>query len=390
MKKFTIVNKGNRTAEILFYGNIYFYGKNSSENLSTKLRELDNENDNIIIRMNSGGGDVIEASAIYSTIKSLKAHVTIIVEGIAASAASFILLAANKVQISKAGRIMIHKFSGGAYGNSVALRELADMMESWEKDWIEIYAAKMGLTIEAVTSEYFQPNKDSWISPADAVKLKLADERVDGVVKQTPKDIENFSPSNAQAYYQNQILNHNTKSMNKEQLAAIGLAENATEAEINARLKVLADNEAASKEVAAKEAKEKTDKEAAAIENSKNPEFAAMAAKVERLDNEEREKMIQAAIDSKKIVATAKAEWENVGKTLGNEQLKKMLDNLSGAALPTNVIDQQSPKVDGDYKTFEELMNEGTNVAEQFQAKHPEKFNALWKAHYGSDYTESK
>lgn len=372
---YKIINKGNKQTEVLLYGGISYWGKNSAENLSNKLRELDAENDIVTIRINSPGGDVMEAGAIYSTIKSMKAKTIAIIDGIAASAASFILLAFDEVQISRAGRIMLHKFSGGAYGNSVVLRQVADTMDAWEKDWVAIYAEKMGLTVEATTSEYFQPGKDTWISPADAVKLKLADKVIDGIVKDAPETLENLSPELIAASYQNQLLNQNTLSMKKEHLALIGLSENATDAEITAKL-----TELAAKGTVA----------SVAATTAPDAEKEALKAKLDGIEKADRDKMIQSAIDSKKIKAESKAQWESIGTSMGNETLKKMLDDLSPAKLPTDVIQTQSPEIkgEGEYKTFEDLLKAGDAVAEKFKAEHPDKFNALWKAHYGSDYSE--
>lgn len=373
---YKIINKGNKQTEILLYGGISYWGKNSAENLSNKLRELDAQNDIVTIRINSPGGDVMEAGAIYSTIKSMKAKTIAIIDGIAASAASFILLAFDEVQISRAGRIMLHKFSGGAYGNSIVMRQVADTMDAWEKDWVAIYAEKMGMTVEATTSEYFQPGKDTWISPADAVKLKLADKVIDGIVKEAPETLENLSAEVIAATYQNQLTNQNSYSMKKEHLILLGLNDNATEAEITAAITELKSNATKAVVVAS-----------SAAPDAEKEELKTKLANIEKSD---RSKMIQAAIDSKKIVADAKADFEAIGEKMGNDHLKNMLDKLTPASLPTDLINKQSPDANkAEYKTLTDLYKAGEAALAKYKAENPTEFNALWKAEYGTDYTES-
>lgn len=385
MNKFEIINKGGKVAEILFYGYINYWGKNSSNNLSVQLRDLDKENDKIIIRMNSGGGSVVEAAAIYNTIKSLKAETEIIIEGIAASAASFILLAADKVQMGKASRIMIHKFSGGAFGNADDLRETAQMMDEWENDWVDIYAERMGLDVEEVKSTYFKRGTDTWIGAKKAKELNLIHEVIDGVVKEAPKNISKLSPENAEASYQSKILNTNSINMNKEQLAAIGLPENATQAQIDARLKELAATEKAAKEKAEKEAAKPS-----ASTNNEDPEKEALQAKVDKMEKDGRDKMLQDAVDQGKIVAANKGHYEEVGAKMGNEHLANILNGLTPAAKPNNLINPQNRKEsEASYESMEDLYKAGDEEVEKLKNENPELFASLWQKYYGEPYTES-
>lgn len=376
---FDIVNKGAKTVEILFYGYIEYWGQNSSKNLSVKLRDLDKENDHIIIRMNSGGGSVVEAVAIYETIKSVKAQVTIIIEGIAASAASFLLLAANRVEMGQASRIMIHKFSGGAWGNSDDLRDRANEMDDWETDWVKIYAKKMGLSAKAVKEKYFQRGKDTWIGAEEAIKLNLVDAVVDGLVEHDLNDIETTSIENVQRMYQNAITNQNSNSniiMNEEQLKLIGLPANATEEQITARLNELKAAETAKPPVA-------TD------EPTPDPKVAELQARIDKMENAEVEKVINKAIDDKKIVAGDKPKWEAIAKNMDLETLKSTLENIPAASLPNDVIDPKNPNAPkADYKDYADLMSKGNEVVEKYKNENPEAFNELWKAEYGVDYTE--
>lgn len=249
MKKsyYTISNKTD-SAEIRIYGYIHRYAsEGNSRRLSTVLREMAEKHQKITIRVNSGGGDVAEAVAIYNIIESTDAHVTIIVEGIAASAMSFICMAADRVIMGKATRLMLHKISGGAWGSAKTMRDRADMMDKWEEDLYSLYADKTGMSEEEIKAKFFQEGKDVWISAKDALKYGLADEIATGTVKKAPsKKIDNID--DLYNHYQTQIDNYykpTNKTMNKEHLAMIGLPENATEAEIKAKLTELNNRAAA-------------------------------------------------------------------------------------------------------------------------------------------------
>lgn len=384
MHKFEIVNKGNKVAEILFYGYISSWGDNSSKSLSTRLRNLDKEYDKVIIKMNSGGGSVLEASAIYSALQSIEAEVQIDIEGIAASAASFILLAADKVRISKAGRIMLHKFSGSAWGNSDDLRDTADMMDKWEDDWIEIYAEKMGLTSKEVKDKYFQRGKNTWIGPKDALKLGIINEIIEGTVKAAPKNVDNMSVENAVLAYSNTLdskedTNSNSNTMNEDQLAAIGLPENATQEQIDARLKELANAEEKVKTLEAKKDQEESDKEKEDLK-----------AKVEKMENEKKEELLNKAVADGKILATSKDSWMETINKVGLDSAEKMINELPGAVKPGDVVNKKNDSETKEYETLEDLNKEGIKAVEAYKSSNPEGFNALWKAEYGSDYAEEE
>ncbi|WP_180530464.1 ATP-dependent Clp protease proteolytic subunit, partial [Staphylococcus haemolyticus] len=78
---------------------------------------LDNVDKDIVIRLNSGGGDVFEGIEIYNYLKSLSNHITIEVTALAASAASLVAMAADKIIIRTGANMMVHEASTMAFGN---------------------------------------------------------------------------------------------------------------------------------------------------------------------------------------------------------------------------------------------------------------------------------
>lgn len=78
----------------------------TAKRISAALRSLDGAD--VVVNINSPGGDVFEGLAIYNLLREYKGHVTVRVLGVAASAASFIAMAADEIQIARAGFFMIH------------------------------------------------------------------------------------------------------------------------------------------------------------------------------------------------------------------------------------------------------------------------------------------
>lgn len=116
------------------------------------LEELEAVKDkkNIIIRINSCGGDLYTGIAIHNAIKGLSGHKTVIVEGIAASAASVIMCAGDDVQVYPGSMVMIHGVSGllWDYYNMQDLEKLQKDFDASERAIAAIYHAKTGIEVE--------------------------------------------------------------------------------------------------------------------------------------------------------------------------------------------------------------------------------------------------
>ena len=105
---------------------------------------------NITIKINSCGGDLYSGIAIHNIIKGLPGHKTVIVEGIAASAASVIACAGDEMQVYPGSIFMIHGVSAGLwdYYTKDDMEKMLDSMEAAEKAMAEIYRAKTGKELD--------------------------------------------------------------------------------------------------------------------------------------------------------------------------------------------------------------------------------------------------
>ncbi|MEW5680440.1 head maturation protease, ClpP-related [Comamonas kerstersii] len=127
----------------------------------------------VTVNVNSPGGDVFEGLAIYNLLREHDGEVTVKVLGLAASAASFIAMAGDKVQIARAGFLMIHNSWVIASGNRNDMREIADWLEPFDAAMADIYATRTGLDAKAVAKLM---DAESWIGGAAAVEQGFADE----------------------------------------------------------------------------------------------------------------------------------------------------------------------------------------------------------------------
>ena len=126
----------------------------------------------IVVNINSPGGDVFEGLAIYNLMREYTGHITVRVLGIAASAASFIAMAADEVQIARAGFFMIHNAWTGVIGDRNDMRDIADFLEQIDATIADIYHIKTGIDVAELSD---QMDKETWITGKTAVDSGFAD-----------------------------------------------------------------------------------------------------------------------------------------------------------------------------------------------------------------------
>lgn len=162
-------------AEIWIYGDIgeSWYGDSiAAKDFVQTVAALDAET--ITVRLNSYGGSVSDGIAIYNALKRHPATVTVSVDGIAASIASLIAMAGDRIEIAENAMLMIHAPWGSMAGNAVELREYADMLDKWSQAMAASYASKTGRSLDEVMA-WLTDGKDHWFTAGQAVDEKLAD-----------------------------------------------------------------------------------------------------------------------------------------------------------------------------------------------------------------------
>lgn len=183
---YSIRNISDSAAEIAIYDEIGFYGVSASD----FVRDISAiKASSITLRINSPGGDVFDGIAIYNSIQRHKATVTAYIDGIAASAASFIAMAADRVVMSPHSQMMIHEASGLCVGNASDMQQMADILAKSSDNIASIYAKRAGGTVEEWRARM---QAETWLSDQEAVDLGLAD-AIDGQMMPCPTCAEPIS-----------------------------------------------------------------------------------------------------------------------------------------------------------------------------------------------------
>jgi ATP-dependent protease ClpP protease subunit len=143
----------------------------------------------IIVNINSAGGDFFEGIAQYNLLKQHKGKVTVRVLGLAASAASVVAMAGDDIEIADSAFIMIHNAWTIAIGNKGDMRDVADRLQQFDESMIALYAVATGNDEKKIKA---MMDAETYISGADAVKDGFAHAIIgqDGIVIDDEDDME--------------------------------------------------------------------------------------------------------------------------------------------------------------------------------------------------------
>ncbi len=192
-----MVNKSNE-ATLYLYDEIGFWGINAQE-FVTNLNAVDA--DTIHLRVDSIGGDVFAARAIQTALKQHKAKIIVHIDGLAASAASFIAMAGDEIEMTDGGFMMIHKAMSfvdifGYFNCDDCTKLTEDMGKEQERlDKVDDsiandYAKRAGKTLEE-TKQWMAD--ESWFTAQEALDLGLIDRVYTGEVVENTYDLSVFN-----------------------------------------------------------------------------------------------------------------------------------------------------------------------------------------------------
>ena len=162
--------------ELTLYGDISntsWFGDEITPSMFKNDLDSLGEIKNLNIYINSGGGDVFAGISIYNMLKRHEAYKTVYVDGIAASIASVVAMAGNKVIMPKNAMLMVHHVSCGGSGNAQYHRDLADRIDKVELSAFTAYKDKTGIDDDALAAMI---EAETWMSAEEAVKKGFADE----------------------------------------------------------------------------------------------------------------------------------------------------------------------------------------------------------------------
>lgn len=129
------------------------------------------------IRINSGGGSVFAGQTIYALLKSHKAFKTVYIDGLAASIASIIAMAGDKVVMHEGSMLMIHNpWSSVWGGDAEEFRQTAELLDKIKDALVNIYATKTFLTTDKIRDLM---DEETWMTADEAVMWGFANEVTD-------------------------------------------------------------------------------------------------------------------------------------------------------------------------------------------------------------------
>lgn len=161
--------------EILMYGPIGpdFWEPENAITAKSVMAQLSEISGDVTVRISSGGGDVYEGIDIMNALKGYDGEVTVIVESLAASAASFIAVGgADRVLMRKSSELMIHRAWTFTDGNADDVRKTLEDLERQDSKLARIYAGKAGGEIQDWLDAM---SAETWYTAEEAVAAGLAD-----------------------------------------------------------------------------------------------------------------------------------------------------------------------------------------------------------------------
>lgn len=163
------------TAELLVYDEIgdggWFGGGVSAASFADALRQVTAPN--LTVRLNSPGGDVFDGIAVANQLRAHPSNVTVVVDGIAASIASVIAMAGDKIVMAPQSQMMIHDAMGSTWGGNPAdHRAMADLLDRQSDNIAAAYRQKAGGMTKSWRTRM---QAETWYTADEAVAAGLAD-----------------------------------------------------------------------------------------------------------------------------------------------------------------------------------------------------------------------
>ena len=173
-----VLKNENNEADIMLYGNIgevVGYDDITDQEIVKQINELGNVS-KINLRINSLGGSVFSAIAIYNVLKTHSAEIVAHIDGICASSATIIASSANKVIMPKNALYMIHNPATMVYGESKDLEKTVELLDVVKDTIIETYMTK---TLQSKEKLAELMDNETWLTADEAKSLGFIDEIVD-------------------------------------------------------------------------------------------------------------------------------------------------------------------------------------------------------------------
>jgi ATP-dependent protease ClpP protease subunit len=183
---FRIENASAEEASVYIYDEIGYWGTTAA-GFVDELNSITAPRLNIHI--NSPGGEVFDGVAIHSALMASKSHITVHIDGLAASAASFIAMAGDDIRMARHATMMIHDASGLCWGNPADMHAMGDLLNKLSDNIADMYALQADGTVEQWREKM---RAETWYTGQEALAAGLVDEIT--AVEQPEEDKAAFPP----------------------------------------------------------------------------------------------------------------------------------------------------------------------------------------------------
>ncbi len=209
----------DRDNEILLYGEIMnhadaeflraWWGDDSVMSAQIFQEQLDAITGDVLIRINSPGGDIFETSAILNLISERKKKgdkVNVQVDGMAASAASLIMITGSDIALSAMTSVMIHGAQLVLRGDVEAVQKIVDTARKMNDEVAGLYAKRMtNSSLEEVQAAL---REETWYSAEEAVEVGLADRVIEVAIDEPGEESESTLRAEAERVRQEQMMQY--------------------------------------------------------------------------------------------------------------------------------------------------------------------------------------
>lgn len=272
-----------------------------------------NQAEPLQVNLFSAGGAYFEGMAIRSLIEAYQGEKTVLIQGLAASMATYIMLAADKIEAIEGSYIMIHNPSGGSFGDFRDMEKNADRLKSMQLDMATAYSKKMKCDTEKAVE---MMNAETWMSANEALEIGLIDGikqgellNVAAVAKLNDSFLNESTPEPIRAMFNNKKDNTQMKA---DLIKALALDETAEDSAILSKVVALSGSleqikaQLVEKDELVKAMADKADSIQAELDGFKTEKMAFEAEKLVSSLVKEADLEVSAAIEEK-LIARAKA-----------------------------------------------------------------------------------
>jgi ATP-dependent protease ClpP protease subunit len=176
-KWYAFKNSSDKSGEVelSIYDEIGAFGIGAKEFIA-ELREYKGQH--VHVRINSPGGEIIDGSAIANALNRHEGGVTVHIDGLAASMASYIAMSGNPTYMSENALLMIHNPWTLAAGEADDLRKQADLLDTMKSTLVRGYQRKSGMPAEEISRLM---DEETWLTALEATALGFVDAIEDGI-----------------------------------------------------------------------------------------------------------------------------------------------------------------------------------------------------------------